>query len=146
MRPPERILVDDSHWPLLVIRHTGVPRPEDIEAYLTRLDTLLHRPERRVVLMDVRQGGLAMPELRQRQVQWLADNEPLLRGKMLGTAYIVTSPFIRLAVSLALHLKPPPGHYLVTPSPQEAVLWAAERFEEAGLLAEASRARQYRAP
>lgn len=145
MRTLERILVDDSHWPLLVIRHTGGPQRQDVETYLARLDALLHRPERRVVLMDVRQGGLAMPELRQRQVQWLADNEPLLRSKMLGTAYVLTSPFIRLALILANHLKPPPGPYLVTPTLQEALLWAAERFEEAGLTAEASRARQYQA-
>lgn len=146
MRKPEPISVDDTHWPLLVIRHTGVPQPEDLEAYLARLDALLHRPERRVVLMDSRQGGLASPELRQRQVQWLADNERLLRDKLLGTAYIVTSPFIRLALSIALHIKPPPGLYLVTPSLQEAVQWAAERFEEAGLPAEAARVRQCQVP
>ena len=146
MHPVERIVVDASHWPLLVLRHRGVPTPQDMEVYLAQLDALLQRPEKRVILIDARQGGLAGPELRQRQVRWLADNESRRRQVALGTAYVVDSPVMRLAVSLALHLKPPPGPYMVASSLEQAVGWTAERLEEAGLVVEARRARQYRAP
>ena len=137
------IQVDDSLWPLVHIRFLGVPSTPQVEAYLARMTGLLERGERHVNLMDSSgMTGMGPPEQRHLQAAWMKRHDATLRAQALGTAFVITSPLVRLAVSVVFHLKPMHSVYLIAASLPEAATWAAHRLESAGLHAEAERVRQ----
>jgi hypothetical protein len=143
MKPSAPITFDDSLWPLLVVRFVGAPSLQQQEAYLAQLRAYLQHGDRYVSILDTRQLKMMTAEQRQRQADFIKENEELLRRVTLGTAAIVTSPLIRLAASVFLHLKPMPTPYYVAPSLPSAAGWAADRLELAGLLEPAERVRHH---
>ncbi|HLM44502.1 MAG TPA: hypothetical protein VK458_11580, partial [Myxococcaceae bacterium] len=108
------ISIDDSLWPLRVVRFVGVSTLQQLEHYLADTSIRLRRGERFVSILDVTQGGVPTPELRQRQTLWLQENELLMRELHLGVAFVITSPLIRLALSAIFYFKPMPVPYVVT--------------------------------
>jgi hypothetical protein len=143
MKPSAPITFDDSLWPLLVVRFVGAPSLQQQEAYLAQLRAYLQHGDRYVSILDTRQLRMMTSEQRQRQADFIRDNEELLRQVTLGTAAIVTSPLVRLAASVFLHIKPMPTPYYVAPSLPSAAGWAAERLEMAGFLEPAERVRHH---
>jgi hypothetical protein len=131
MRPA--ILIDESLWPLLIIRFVGTVSDEQFEQYLVRTSAVLQRKERCVSLFDGLQLGMPTASQRNRQVEWLRQDEALMREFLLGTAYVLGSPVHRLMLSMILHVIPPPMPYVVAPSLSSAVAWLGKRLEEAGL-------------
>jgi hypothetical protein len=143
MNPSAPISFDDSLWPLLVVRFVGAPSLQQQEAYLAQLRAYLQHGDRYVSILDTRQLKMMTSEQRVRQAEFIKENEALLRQVALGTAAIVTSPLIRLAASVFLHIKPMPTPYYVAPSLPLAAVWAADRLERAGFLAPAERVRRH---
>ena len=137
------INVDDSQWPLLLVRFEGMTSRQHFEEYLARRTAYLERQAPHVVLFDTLRAWPASEELRIREAEWLQQHEARLRELMLGTAYFITSPPMRLALSLLLHRKPLPSPYLVVSSLKEGVAWAAARCEQAGLGPDAWRIRHH---
>ncbi|HEX8440823.1 hypothetical protein [Archangium sp.] len=70
-------------------------------------------------------------EQRQRQVEWLKAHEVLMRQKLLGIAYVVTSATVRLTMSVIFHFKPPPVPYTLVSRLGDAGAWAARCLDEA---------------
>jgi hypothetical protein len=140
---PSSITIDDSLWPLLIIRFEGEPSSPQFMEYLARVSDYLARPEQSVSILDASRVHTGTAEQRQLQVEWIRKNEALLRQRLLGSAHVITSPFIRLVTSLILHLQPLPAPYFVASSMNEAVAWAVERLEGAGLLVAAQRVRNH---
>jgi hypothetical protein len=137
MNPP--ILLDESLWPLLVTRFTGSSTDMQFEAYLARTTALLQRRERHLCILDAIHGGMPTTFQRNRQVEWIRQNEELLRDFTLGHAYVMQSPMHRLALSTVLHLKPLPTTHVIVPDLGAAVTWALGRLREAGLELSAER-------
>ena len=133
MLPDCSITFDDSRWPLRLVRFVGTPTPRQYENYLETLTSSLRRRERYLSITDLTRGGLPTPEQRQRQVLWMQEHEGLLREVLLGMAFIITSPIMRLSVSTVMHFKPLPVPYFITDQEREAVDWAGARIEEQGL-------------
>jgi hypothetical protein len=126
--------IDDSLWPLRIVRFVGVATARQFAQYLMEMDACLHRGERFVCILDISQGGAPTQEQRQLQASWLKERDPLLRQFELGVAFIVTSPLVRLALSAIFYFKPMPVPYLVTTQMSAALEWAAQRFTEARLV------------
>ncbi len=143
MAPAASITIDDSLWPLRRVRCVGTVTPQRFEAYLENTVERLRQGHRFVALFDITQGGLPTTEQRQRQAQWFRDHETLLRRYHLGVAFIVTSPFLRLALSAIFHFKPMPTLYVVTAHESEAMLWALSRLQQEGLGLDAERLRRH---
>jgi len=137
------ISIDDSLWPLRVVRFVGVSTLQQLEHYLADTSIRLRRGERFVSILDVTQGGVPTPELRQRQTLWLQENELLMRELHLGVAFVITSPLIRLALSAIFYFKPMPVPYVVTSRFSEAALWSISRLQTQGLTLEAERLRHH---
>jgi hypothetical protein len=137
------ISVDDSQWPLLLVRFEGLPSRQHFEEYLARRTDYLERRAPHVVLLDTLRAWPAPGELRVREAEWLQQHEARLRELLLGTAYFITSAPMRLALSLLLHRRPLPSPYLVVSSLKEGVEWAATRCEQAGLGPDAWRIRHH---
>jgi len=142
MLPTGAFTFDDSLWPLMVVRLTGELSPQQVEDYFSMATRSLQRQEWHVCIFDVSALRLVSTEQRKRQVAWLKENEALMRQTVLGVAYIVTSPLIRLTVGAIFHFKPPPVPYAIVSRLEAAGAWAAMRLDEAGLHAPAERVRR----
>ena len=142
MIPTGACTFDDSLWPLMVVRLTGELSPQQFEDYLSRSTRSMERQEPHVCIFDVSELRLMSLEQRHRQVEWLKQNEVLMRQTVLGMAYLVTSPPVRLMMGVIFHFKPPPVSYAIVSRLDAAAAWAAMRLEEAGLQAPAERVRR----
>lgn len=140
------ITFDDTHWPLLLIHFTGAPSLAQTETYLGRRLDYLRRPEPHLIIYDTHRIRFISSEVRQRHMEWSRATEALRREKLLGNALIVTSPLVRLAMSLAVNVVRAEVPYFVAPALPEAALWSAGRLEERGYPAAAERIRQHFAP
>lgn len=128
------ISFDDSQWPLLTVTFSGTSSPQVFDAYLARMTAYLERGEKCLAILDSRaQRTAPTMEQRQLQVQWIQRNEEALRQCSLGTAFVITSPFIRLALNIMYQLKPLPCPHTLVGDLQAARDWAAGRFRAAGL-------------
>jgi hypothetical protein len=142
--PPGRISFDDSLWPLLVVRFTGVPATAQVAAYLEQLTRYLERSEPYATLLDTREmTGTGPSEQRHLQVEWMKRHEARLEALSLGCAFVVTSPLVRLAVSVVFFLKPTRRPYLVTGNLPEAAAWTASILEQSGQGLAARRVRAH---
>jgi hypothetical protein len=129
------ISFDDSQWPLLTVTFSGTNSTQAIDAYLSRMSAYLGRGEKYLCILDTRALTAAPTmEQRQRQVDWLQRNEGALRQYSLGSAFVITSPFVRLALNIMYQLKPLPNPHTIVGDIQGARAWAAGRFRAAGLV------------
>jgi hypothetical protein len=136
------IIYDDSHWPLLLSRFQGMATDAEYEHYLSQGTAYLKRGEPYVSVCDMARLTTPTAFQRQRQAEWLTEHEPLLRERMLGCALIITSPFIRLALSAIFHIRPMPMPYTIVADRASGLRWALERLEQAGLQSASQRLRQ----
>lgn len=137
------VTIDDSLWPIRIVRFVGVATLAQFEHYLAEMEACLRRGEKFVCVLDLTQGGAPTVEHRQRQVEWIHRNEPLMCQVELGVAFLVASPVMRLALSIIFYFKPMPIPYLVTTQSSQAIEWAAQRLADAGLAQDAERIRQH---
>jgi hypothetical protein len=72
-------------------------------------------------------------EQRWRQVEWLAEYDPLVRERVIGAVTIITSPLARLSLSAIQYFAPFPVPHVTVPHLAAAEAWATERLREAGL-------------
>jgi hypothetical protein len=143
MDPSASITIDDSLWPLLLVKFPSAFTNLQQEEYLGRLLSYVRRGEKYVGVMDTYLLKNPSSEQRQRQADFIKEHEALFRQYSLGTAGIVTSPLMALGARILIHLKPMPSPYYVASSLPAAVTWAAERLEQAGLLEPAERVRHH---
>lgn len=137
------ITFDDSLWPLLISRFQGAATDSEYEAYLAQGTAYLQRGELYVSILDM--GRLVVPTAaqRQRQAEWLQAHDHLLREQFLGCALVIISPFVRLALSTVLHLRPMPMPYVTVYDVRGGLKWAVTRLEEAGLSRSAGHIRRH---
>jgi hypothetical protein len=144
MHHPAAIHVDDSLWPLLLLRFEGTPSPQQFEAYLTRMSSYLERRERYVVILDLLQTTIVgLQERCEQQSLWMKRHEAQLREWPLGVVIITDAIALRLLVRVILHRGPSSLSHLMVSRLAEAAIWAAERLRQAGLGAEAHRVREH---
>lgn len=123
---------DDSQWPLLTVTFTGTLSAQEFDTYMSKLAACLSRGEKYLVLLDTR-GLSSAPTMEQRQrlVDWVRQNESAMRQRVLGSAYVITSPFVRLAMNIMCQLKPLPCPYTIVGDVKLARAWSAECFRAA---------------
>ncbi|AKJ03030.1 hypothetical protein ATI61_113216 [Archangium gephyra] len=134
---------DDSLWPLLILRIVGEPSNQQFEEYLDVSASYLRRGERHVVVADLLQAALESAEQRRRRAEWMSRHDGLTRELLLGNAFVINAPFLRLGLNLLFHVRPPPWSYLIVPRLEPALAWAAGRMDEAGLREPAERVRRH---
>ncbi|WP_257452414.1 STAS/SEC14 domain-containing protein [Archangium lipolyticum] len=126
-------IFDDSRWPLLRIRFPRVLSATEYESFLGTFADYLLRSEKLLLYIDLSRVGMVPIEQRWRQVEWFEQYDQRLREQVLGSALVITSPVIRLALSAITYFKPLPNPVAIFARPEEAEAWAAERLQEAGL-------------
>jgi len=137
---------DDSLWPLVLVRLEGAVSDPQLDAFFAHGHATLLRRERYVSIFDLSRMSLPPPEQRQRLARWMKEHDPLLREFLLGTAFVLSSPFVRMALSLLFHLTPTSAPYVVVPTVDSGIVWAAARLDQSGLSEHAERVRRHYFP
>ncbi|MFL5355516.1 hypothetical protein [Archangium sp.] len=141
MLPDSYVSIDDSRWPLQVVKFVGSATLRQHEQVMEGMTARLRRRERHLSLIDLSQGGIPTAEQRQRYVLWIQENEALMREVLLGMALVINSPAMRLAVSTVMHLKPLPVPYFIASWELDAAAWSIAHLEDQGLRPHAERLR-----
>lgn len=147
MLPDSYVRLDDSRWPLQVVKFVGGVTLRQHEQIMAEMTASLRRRERHISLIDLSQGAIPTAEQRQRYAAWIQENEALMREVLLGMAIVVTSPAMRLTVSTVFHLRPLPVPYFIASWELDAAAWSIALLEDQGLRPQAERLRsQYGLP
>jgi nitrogen-specific signal transduction histidine kinase len=143
MGPANGITFDDSLWPLLVVRFSGTPTNQQFEEYLAKRGAYLARRQKHALIYDTASFRVLTNEQRQRQIDWLKERAALMKETSLGSALVITSPIVRLTLSIVLQFSQAGTAYHTARSLPEAAGWAAARLVDAGLHLEAQRVRTH---
>jgi hypothetical protein len=135
------ITFDDSLWPLVILRAQGVPTDQQMKEYHARSLGYLERGEKYVTITDLSQLGMLSPSQRRMQAEYLQENAAALHEYLLGSATIIDSTPLRLALYAILPFKRMPMPFVVVADMDSAVRYALRRLEESGLGDEAARIR-----
>lgn len=115
--------VDNSRWPLVVVRPTeAVSNESALDATYAAFTQLLKQPERFALLYDLR-GAASSPARRRRLLDWLEEHRHELVEHLVGMALIVRTGMERGFVTATLWLKPAPFPLQVFTSEAEAEDW-----------------------
>jgi hypothetical protein len=130
------ILLDESLWPLLVVRYKGRATIEQFAEMLAERSRYLDRNERYLVLNDlshVRHTGSG--EQRQLQVDWMKKEGERMRQWVVGVATVTDSAPLRLLLSIIQYFQPLPMPHIIVPRMSEAIPWIVSQMRQSGLEA-----------
>ncbi|AKJ06784.1 hypothetical protein ATI61_105246 [Archangium gephyra] len=136
------VTFDASLWPLLIIEYPPMQSDTEYEEGLARLSGFVQRREPYFSIIDTSHVGMPNSTQRQRQVEWDRTHEVLMRTWGRGTAFIVTSPFVRVAMSLYFHVRPLGTPYVIVADMGSALTWMVAQMERTGFTVEAERVRE----
>ncbi|MFY0529153.1 hypothetical protein ACN28I_40310 [Archangium gephyra] len=137
------VTFDDSLWPLLIIRYPATQSDAEYEESLNRLSGFVLRREPYFSIIDTSRIGTPNSTQRQRQVEWDRSHNELVRTWGRETAFIVTSPFVRVAMSLYFHVRPLGVPHVIVADMNSALTWMVAQIERTGFAAEAARVREH---
>jgi hypothetical protein len=126
--------VDDSRFPLVIVRYRGLLDDEAFEAYLQRLQEVRSRGPN-VAVLDATHAGYLPASQRRRQAEWLREHAGMMRDNSLGTAFVIPSTLIRGVLTAILWIVPMPGPHVVVETHEQGEEWARARLHAAGLEA-----------
>ncbi len=127
------ILIDESRFPLVVVTFPGSYSDQEFDRYLETMSGLLQRRTKNVTVLDARQSGSPPAKQRAKQAAWMKDNRALLEQYSCGSAFVISSPIVRGALTAILWLQPMPVAHTVVATLAEAEQWAATRLRAAGV-------------
>jgi len=136
-----RVEFKEDLYPLVVIELHGQVSDAQFHEYTRRLDALVPRPEKRVILYDLRAGTTLTYEQRQWQAEWQKKNAEAIRQMNLGVLFVITNPLLRVIVRAVLFLQPIGCPTQTFASIEEAHRRACELLEQGGNPAAAQRVR-----
>ncbi len=126
------IHIDDSRHPLVIVTFTGVATDAEFETYLDEMKRNLERRRPTAMVLDATNAGSTPPTHRRRQAEWLKEHEALLKQYSAGTAFVITSPLVRGALTAILWVQPMPASHTVVATRHEAEKWAIEQLTRRG--------------
>ncbi len=129
--PAGTIDVDVRGWPTVVVTFVGDASPADFEGYLAALDRLLERGEPYALILDASTQLNTPRAQRERQALWLKVNHDRIERLSRGTAFVLTSPVMRMVLSAILVLQRLPTRHEVFPTLSAARAWTAAQLRAA---------------
>jgi len=123
------IAIDDGGYPLVVVTFDGTVDDDAFDAYLTRMDGYAARRQRNAFVFDASTSGRTPATQRRKQAEWMKNNEATLRAFSAGSAFVITSPLVRGALTAILWLQSMPSAYTVVGTRSEAERWARAQLQ-----------------
>jgi hypothetical protein len=113
------------------------------QEYLAKRLSYMQRGQRHIQMFDARLAQLPPSDQRQVQAEWLKAHEQLVKQTLVGRAFVLNSPFLRLPLNALLRLSPGITPTIITPNLSEGASWLTERLWEEGLTSQANRIRAH---
>ncbi len=129
---PSGYEVDESAFPLLVVRFVGPMTDADFQGYLDHMENLRSRA-RNAAVFDATEAGHLPARQRRMQAEWLKTHRSMLQRYSVGSAFVMPSPIVRGALTAILWITDMPGPHTVVESRELAEAWAREQLRAAGL-------------
>lgn len=123
------IKFDHSDFPLVRVTFVGDATNEEFAAYLAEMGQLFLRRKPNATVLDAREAGMTPATQRRMQAEWIREHEDDLRRFSRGTAFVISSPVIRGALTAILWLQPMPQPHVVVATVAEAEAWAKARLD-----------------
>lgn len=128
------IHVDDSRFPLVIIRYVGTTSDDDFMRYLSKMEELvLHRRTTNAAVLDASAADATPAKQRRMQAEWMKSNEALIARYCVGNAFVITSPLLRGALTAIFWMQQPAAPTIVLATFDAAERWATDRLREAGV-------------
>jgi hypothetical protein len=129
------IEVDESRWPLVVVRFRGTLEDRDMRAYLNKLGQNLQRAERArkktALLFDAADGVHTTAIQRKAQSEWIDAHAVQASRWCAGYAFALPSTALRGMLQAILWLAPMPAPHIVVKTSDEGEAWLLARLERA---------------
>ena len=120
--------LDDSRWPLVVLRVVGSITPAEEIEFTERSTRLPERGERYVVIVDLSEAGTPSPRFVRLQAKAQKLRADGLRTHCAGIAFVIGSPMLRGALRAILHLQSLPCPQMVVASLAQGHAWTREQL------------------
>jgi hypothetical protein len=129
MRLPSKIELDDTRWPIVVVRYPKVAIDDDDFARLIEgVTSYIHRREPWGMLNDTRDAAIPNRAQTKAIVAMYDANEALVRQYWRGTALVFDSPLFAAVVTTISWLRPPLHPLKTFRRYDDAVAWLDERL------------------
>lgn len=123
------IELDDSQWPLVVIRFTGAPTDEEFEEYLRLYESYLERTGRYgLVLVTEPDAPMTKSKHAKMQAQWIKDHFEILGRKCVGISFVLPGPMMRGVLKAILAMQKLPMDHTVFAREFDACQWIRDRI------------------
>jgi hypothetical protein len=127
------IIVDDSHWPLVVSTFGGTVTLRELDHYLEGMGSLLASGERSIALVVAEElQPFEFASIR-RLALWSQANDPRIRAQSIGVAFVLPSLMTRGLLRAVLWMHPMPQPHAVFSTIEEAMAWVRETVRRAGI-------------
>ena len=127
------IEVDESRWPLVVVRFRGKLEDRELSAYLNKLALNLKRAERArtktAILFDAPDGVGTTAMQRKAQSDWIDANRLQASMWCAGYAFALPSAALRGVLQAILWLSPMPAPHTIVKTSAEGEAWLMARLE-----------------
>lgn len=120
--------LDESAWPIVVVRWPRELSLADIDAHFADIRDLGARGERMALILDMSESGVLSHMQRRHAAAHLAGLYQSIGEQIAGVAHVITSPVVRGMLASVYWLAPPPFETRVVGTVAEAVAWARVRI------------------
>lgn len=124
----DAIDTDETRWPVVVHTTVGTPTDAQVDAFIARADAILRRRTPHVVVFDNSNAGKASAYMRQRSMDWLRENGPLMTQHCAGVALVFRSAALRFVMSTVMLVTSHAAPYEVCATLPEALGWAERQL------------------
>ena len=116
---------------LKLVEIVGTLDDATFRSYLQENDALLDRRERYAIVVDATRASVIDSAQRKLQAEWMQRRDRDLRTFCLGTAFVITNPLVRGALTAITWLSPLPMPSTVTDRRETAIAWCRARLPSA---------------
>ena len=128
------ITIDASERPLILVVFVGASTDDQFDAYLAELEHHLFTGEGfSAAILDATRSGETPPRQREKQALWMNKHAHDLKVRSAGSAFVISSRFVRGFLTSILWIAPIPTPHVVVETMPEARAWALDRLKERGV-------------
>jgi len=120
--------------PLIWIQFAGPVSEREFDVYLETLTRYVTRESTTLFIYDALQASVPSATQRQKQAAWLERYDAALRRNSGGSAFVISNPLIRGALTAIFWIRPTPAPYIVVATRAEAERWARGQLRAQGHL------------
>jgi hypothetical protein len=120
--------VDESDWPIVLVRTPVEPSIENTQRLLDATDRLFAKKTPFALVIDARRSRFPGAVVRRMLAEYQRDHEDEFRRYVVADANVVSSPMLRGVVTAVNWLAPPTHPVRTFESVGEALVWAREQL------------------